>query len=162
MLRSRPKSAHQDCAHKRPTPACTMGCTPAGDPGHRGRVGSPTALALLHHVHHVAGGQSHLGGRGCLVVGNGAVALQDDGARDIWPGRKAGEWGSEWPHPTRQAGHSLSALHLPAQQLSRSEGPGAALPRGPGGVRGAPRTLGGASFVRFPGIWEAEAGGSLR
>lgn len=45
-----------------------------------------TALALLHDVHHVPSFESHLGLGALLVVGDGSVRLQDDGARDVCGG----------------------------------------------------------------------------
>lgn len=42
-----------------------------------------TALALLHDIHHVPSFQSHLRCGTLLVVGDGSVRLQDDGARDV-------------------------------------------------------------------------------
>ena len=73
-----------------------------------------TALVLLHDVHHVAGGQRHLGARALLVVSNGAVGLQDDGARDVWAEGGQGEW-TRWAPPL---GSPLRALRgSPGQEL---------------------------------------------
>ena len=82
--------------------------------GGLGRVRRLTALVLLHDVHHVARGQSHLGTRALLVVSDGAVRLQDDGARDVWAEGGQGEW-TRWAPPP---GSSLRALRgSPGQEL---------------------------------------------
>lgn len=78
--------------HSAPGQEEARGCLGRGlvamDPGPRGggpgRARRLTALALFHDVHYVTGRQSHLGARGLLIVSDGAVGLQDDGARDIW------------------------------------------------------------------------------
>ena len=71
--------------------ACGHGCGHQGEGG-PGRAGRLTTLALLHDVHYVARGQSHLGARGLLEVSDGAVRLQDDGARDVWAEGGQGKW----------------------------------------------------------------------
>ena len=80
-------------------------------PGEGGpdRVSKLTALVLLHDVHHVTRGQRHLRARTLLIVSDGAVRLQDDGARDVWAEGGQGEW-TRWappPHsPLRALGGS--------------------------------------------------------
>ena len=103
---------------KEPKPRCgpggdeAQGCSPGGQslggglwpraraPGEGGPGGVRrlTALVLLHDVHHVTRGQGHLRARALLVVSDGAVRLQDDGARDVWAERGQGEW-TQWAPP---------------------------------------------------------------
>lgn len=63
---------------------------PVGEEG-PSRAGRLTALTLLHDIHHVPRGQSHLGARSLLEVSDGPVRLQDDGARDVWTEGERGE-----------------------------------------------------------------------
>lgn len=49
-----------------------------------------TILTLLHDVHHVPSFDSHLGGGALLIVSDGSVGLQDNGARDICEGEVRG------------------------------------------------------------------------
>lgn len=42
-----------------------------------------TILTLLHHIHHVPSFESHLRCGALLIVSDGSVRLQDNGARDV-------------------------------------------------------------------------------
>lgn len=44
---------------------------------------TPTVLTLLHDIHHVPSFESHLRCGALLVVCDGSVRLQDNGARDV-------------------------------------------------------------------------------
>lgn len=45
-----------------------------------------TILTLLHDIHHVPSFESHLRGGALLIVSDGSVRLQDNGARDVCMG----------------------------------------------------------------------------
>lgn len=79
-----------------------------------------TTLALLHDVHHVACGQSHLRARALLVVSNGPVCLQDDGARDVWAEGGQGKWTSGMGrHPVVPCGATGTGSGIPTPPSHR-------------------------------------------
>lgn len=117
--------------HSAPGQEEARGCLGRGlvamDPGPRGggpgRARRLTALALFHDVHHVTGRQSHLGARGLLIVSDGAVGLQDDGARDVWA-----EGGQSEQTPPGGRGPASSRLSPAVPCVGHRTGPGSPSP----------------------------------